>query len=399
MIFKSRKGQGSSASGAATLVTLIGVIFILYILFLPPNVRESMLNPDNETNPYSTTDSSGKIKSVLLDRAPGRIDYITTKEFEHSIPSFNLRKTTNSKIFVQENPFFIKRSWFSSKEKNVDFDIVSLKDTKDLKLSFNAPGREGRLEIYLNGYEIFNQELTNTLIEPINLKEEYLMQKNKLIFKVSSPNWKFWSSNSYSIDNLIVAGDVSDSSNLEGRHTFFIEDEEKRNINEARLIFIPVCEEAKVGKLEIDINGENVYSSIPDCGTYVRVDISPNILMAEDNYVYFKTAFGQYLLDAITVKTEISESYYPTYYFELSQSQYDNIQDKDDLINMTFNMLDNDEFKEAYVYINSRRAYIDTKDPLYTKDLRNFVEEGTNTLQIKPMKTMEIVRLRVAIHD
>lgn len=400
MLFKwkrNKKGQASptSAGGAATLIVILGLIFVLYILFLPPEVREELLNPENESDDYTYSD---EVKSLLLNKAPGKIDHVSLKTYEHNIPSFNLMKTTNSRIFAQENPFLVKRTWFSSKEKEIFFEVANLRETSEVKMSFNAPERKGRLSIMLNGAEIYNKELTNTMVEPITLGEN-IMQNNRLIFSVSSPDWRFWDSNYYSIENLIVAGDVSDSSNLEGVHTFFVEEQEKRNIDEARLIFTPVCQETTVGKLIIDLNGENIYSSIPDCGSPVRIDFSPSLLMPEENYINFKSGFGQYLLDTINVKTEVSESYYPTYYFDLSGSQMENIDDKDDQINITVEMLDDDEFKEAYVLINSKRAYIDTRDESWTKDIRNFVKEGTNTVQIKPMKSLEIIRLRIEIFD
>ncbi|MFP4111660.1 MAG: hypothetical protein ACLFPQ_03295 [Candidatus Woesearchaeota archaeon] len=393
--FPSKKGQ-KNAGNAATFIILVGAVFLLYVLFLPPDIRESLLNPENET---LENGESADIKKVLLEKAPGTLDYLPEKNFEYPIPSFNLRKSTSSDIIAEENPFYIKRSWFSGTEKSIRFQIKEPKDTKNVQLSFNALQHDGRLSINLNGYNIYDKQVEDVLIEPIPLDSMYISENNNLVFSVSSPEWQFWDKNEYSIDNLIIAADIDATENLNARHNFFMEPEEARSINSARLIFTPLCTEDSVGRLTVKINSRTIYSSIPDCNLPARIDFSASLLEEEENFIEFSAAYGNYLIDTVSIKTETGETDYPTYYFDLSADEYHDIKNRNDDINITIDMLDNEEFKEAYVLINEHRLYLDTEDDKFTRNIKEIVYEGKNTVQIKPLRSFEITRLRVVLYD
>jgi hypothetical protein len=399
LLFSQKKGKSEAVSSAATLILIIGIILLLYILFLPPTDREDLLNGNSNSNSNDDDSSSGSIKTILLDKAPGFVENIEAEEYRYNIPAFNLLKSTNSKILVEENSFFIKKSWFSENNKEISFDLLNLDETNNVLLSFNTPKHKGRIIIILNGNEIFNKEISKNYIDPIEINSKFLEKKNDLTIKVMSPDWKFWDSNYYEIDNFILTADVSDSSNLEGFQTFFVPNEESKNLKNARLIFTPICQESKIGKLYVDINENNIYSSVPDCESVVSIDFSTDYIKSNNNEISFRTTQGRYLIDTISIKTETSDSTYPTYYFELSNSQYNEIINNNDDINLSVTMLDDDKFKEAYIYINDRRAYIDSKEPNYEKEISSFVIKGTNTLQIRPKQNLEVVNLKVIIFE
>ncbi len=389
---KNKLGQ-ENAGAAATLIVIIAISLVFYILFLPPNVREEMLNEGD-------TDGSGIVsgtKKFFLNEQPGFIEYIPLKDFKHNLQPFTLVKNNDAQELVQENPFLIKKSWFSGTSKNINFDIVNVDDVNSLKLTFAPTERKGRLIIDLNGIEIYNKDVDNSFIEPIELKKSYLKNNNVLTLKVSSPDLRFWDYNQYAIENLIIVGSFSNSDSLEGTQTFFVTKEEKENIDEAKLTFTPICDNSFAGKLRVDINNKNIYHTKPDCQIPVSLDFVTDYLYENDNKIQLSAEDGEYIIDTVSIETEINDAYYPTYYFDLDEDDYSDIIAGKDDVNMTIYMLDNNEFKEAYIYVNNKKAYLDTKDNEEDLMLNNFVQEGTNTVQIRPLKDIEITRFTVAL--
>ena len=70
--------------------------------------------------------------------------------------------------------------------------------------------------------------------------------------------------------------------------------------------------QGKVGKLDVFINSNNVFSSVPDCGTLRPVEFAPSVLSEGENKIIFRTDRGNYLIDQIVVKTELEDPVAPT---------------------------------------------------------------------------------------
>lgn len=385
-----------SQVNAAVLVAIISGLIILYVVFLPEGEREAILedNLTEEDDGGAETVSEG----VLLLEHPGRLAYLKEKELEHIIPPMNLYTSTEATILKSISSVYIKNGVFDKQAKSIAFSVSDLANTKNVILSFDIKKSEGRLVVKLNGDEIFNGEVTESNMEPLNLPSENLKSENLVEISVSEVGFMFWKTNEYTLENLKILADVTDVSARKGTGAFFVEDAEAQNLQSAKLKFFPDCEVRKVSKLDVLINNYNVISSIPDCGMLQTVEFSPFILIEGENKLEFKTDKGQYLIDRIVVKTELKEA--PSYvqYFELSENQMQRIGNKKMDVNLTLIFVDKETEKEADIIINGKKTYMpSTKEISFSKKINDYVDEGTNSLKIIPKKTIDVKDLKVEL--
>jgi hypothetical protein len=396
----NKKAQ-PTANGAANLISLITLVIVLYILFVPPDVRENLLG-DGTTTEDSDTLVSNKLITWLIDKQPGKLAYLSRNSYEHNIPFFTLRESKFSNVLAEENPFQVKRSWFSNKNKEITFSIPSVKDTQSVKLAFSVNNPKGNLIISLNGYEFFNQEITNGAVNPIELPLGFLSNTNILEFKSSPTDLAFWKANSYDVNSLLMTGDFTDSSALDNSFRFYLENDEKvGEITKAWLLFSPQCNRNTVGKLSMSINGQSIYSAIPDCNSKNTVYFNPEILRDDENSISFSSAKGEYAMDLVYINTKIAEADYPSYYFELPASTYDKVESGDYYLNVSVLMPDDENFKEAYVLVNSvKLGYIDTRSNEFFRSIpKEVLQEGTNVVAIEPLNSFEMVSFKVGLYD
>ncbi len=320
----AKRGQ-ASGTAAATVIGIIGLLIVFYILFLPPEDRAELLGePYNSgssgSSGGSTTTTTTKVDTSepILVVNPGTIDYSALDEYEYRVPSFTIRKTTDAAVIDSMSNFYIRNGWFDKQNTNFSFEIDNLEETDNIMLSISLAKKKGRLIITLNGNEIYNFEPAQLNIKPIELPKSYLEEgKNNLMFSVSDVGMSFWTTNEYSIENMKLTGDFTDTSKQEARNYFYITEEEGENIRSANLKFNPDCIVSQTGYLDVFLNNMPVFSGIPDCGILNTYHFSPDILLAGRNTLKFRTEEGSYLIDLISVNTELDEPVHPTYYFEL----------------------------------------------------------------------------------
>ncbi len=390
-----KRGQVASGGGAAGLVAIIAGLIILYILFLPPAEREELLGEDGDNG----GDNNGEEDiNILLSETPGRLDYLKGDVFEIDIPSFNIYKTTSAKEIENYNPFIVRDGWFDKKTKELTFVIDDLDNVDDVLFSFLAKIRKGVLKIDLNENLIFESSVNTLNVEPIRLKNMYLKEgENTLKLSVSGVGALFWRTNEYSLENAKVVGDITDISRQKTRNVFIVEAWKYKNLEKATLKFNPNCVQDKVGILDVLINDRNVFSGVPDCGMLNKYPIPISALDAGTNDVVFKTNKGVYLIDQIKIKIELEELTQPVYYFELSEKEMKNVTDEKADVNLTLYFVDDEENKELDLNVNGHMIRVDQEEAEYSKKINSWVEEGNNYIKLKPLKTIDIVKLEVKL--
>jgi hypothetical protein len=335
MLMLNKKGQPSGAA-AGMLVGIILLIIIFYVLFLPPEERKELLGdeePLDTEGPSSTITEPTKTQpEYVFSINPGRIDYRALDEYEYDLPAFTLFKTTSAKELERINNFYIRNGWFDKKTKEVKFWIKELENTDNILLSFITKKHKGVLSIELNGELIYEYGITSINPAPIELKKRYLKRgENKLFFSVSGVGARFWTTNEYGFEDVKILGDITDISRQESQNTFYVSSEEGQNIEKAVIKFNPECRPEKVGILDVRVNGKTIFSGIPDCGILNSYPIPPNSINIGKNKVVFKTASGSYLVDQITVETELKEPSQPIYYFELDDDLFKGVKEKEEV--------------------------------------------------------------------
>ncbi len=390
---RNRKAQ-QSGNQAALVIGLVTLILIGYILFLPPEEREELLEGGNGLYEGPSRDD-GNISIINVTSL--RLEYVGEDEYLHNIPNLYLFETTGAEVLEDFTPFYIRNGWFDKKTYNVSFHISDLANTGNIALSFKAPEAKGRLLIALNGAQIFDYEVTQLNVGPIELKKELLKDgENTIYFSLSGVGIKFWTTNEYSIEGMKVTADITDISRQESLNIFTITNEEYYNIESAFIEFYPVCDSDKVGRLDVLLNKKPVFSSTPDCDLLNRQDIYPRDLNAGKNTVIFRTEKGSYRIEMIKVKTELKDVKTFLEYFEINSSLYDEIDDNDRDVWLEIEFVDDDEEKEAEVNINGHLTYLDQREPVYRKKITYWVDEGArNYVEITPKTVLKIRELRI----
>ncbi|MBU3941843.1 MAG: hypothetical protein KKF74_02930 [Nanoarchaeota archaeon] len=391
----NKKAQGTNAASATGFVALIVGLIVLYIIFLPPEERANLLG-ENETAEEEGVSVEAE-ENILLLEYPGRIDYLKEKEYEHDISAFKLYKTINAQEIDIINPFVVRHGLFDEVKKEAPFKISDLKNTENVLLSFTAKKYNGLLTIKLNGVNIFESEITTSSPKPIKLKKDYLEEDNMLEFSVSGTGVKFWSTNIYSLDDIRIVGDVADISRQESKNIFFISENEKLNLERAKLRFLPQCKPEDVGKLDILINYQNVFSGVPDCGGINVYSFSTNVLYSGDNNIVFKTDKGSYLIEQIKVQTSLRELIYPTYYFEINETTIEKIKGNTYDAVLSIEFVNDKKDKEMNLNINNRMTSVDTEEAKYLKKVDEYLREGNNFIKIEPLSMLDIIELKVEL--
>ncbi|MBU1201667.1 MAG: hypothetical protein KJ583_06960 [Nanoarchaeota archaeon] len=392
----SKRGQGASAGGAAIFVILIAVLIVIYILFLPPQNRAELLG-ENDTN--NGDNGVNGLSKVLLQEHVGRLDYLKFDYREHNIPSFRIYASREGKTLKNVNSIFVKNGVGDKKFFNFTFDIDK-KLTSNLQLTFNVEDSAGNLELYLNGQEIFSGFIDKGTPQPISLPSEFLSQRNVLSFQVSSPRFAIWRTNRYQLKNVVITGDVLDVSNSKNKQFFYLSDVEYNNLETIKLKFYPNCQVTTVGPMMIYLNGEILFSGVADCGVYKILPLDKNFVTNDRNELEFIVTEGSYLIDRVSVVVQLESLTYPVFYFELDEDKdyvLNDEFDKDNYnITMTLRFVNKDSKNLEYL-INGRRKYIRTTDLKYTINLDDYVEVGTNSLELIPKSLVDIAELKVVV--
>lgn len=385
----------TSGGSAAALVALITLVIVVYVLFLPPDIREDLLENDTR-NLTGDGGSSDVAERLIFEESPRTLDDIDFDEIEHYIPSVNLYSTTSAEEIKRVDSLYVKYGVFDKSFADVDFQIENLDTTSDVMLSFNIVRQEGKLRILVNGEEVLNKEVTGSS-ESVIIEKRYLDYENKVEFQVDDVGWAFWTTNEYELENLLITADVTDVSNQESSSVFTLTEEEKENLERATLRFFPDCSPGQVGALEVFINSESIFSSVPDCGTLRPLEFSKDILREGENRIVFRTTLGNYLIDQIQVKTELEEPVHPIYYFEISEQEYEDVTAGELEANVTFLFLDDVELKQLKVYVNGHRFGVSTYDKEYSRTVDVYLREGSNAMRIEPEDRIDIVEVRLEL--
>lgn len=385
----NKKSQGGM--NAAILVAIIAGLIILYIVFLPASQRQRLL--DNETSA-----GSGDSENALLRVSIGSLGTAGNLEESKNIPDAFLIETTNAREIASFNPFIVKNGWFDKKAHSIDFDIEDPDNTDNAILSFTAKKSKGTFTIKLNGVIIFESELVSSTTEPVRLSKRLLQKTNTLEFSVSSVGAKFWATNEYSLENVKVIADITDTSRQESANLFTITESEYASMEKAALRFIPYCGNVnQIGLLEIFVNNKKVFSSVPVCDNQYRQSIPKSALNDGENNIVFKTTKGSYSVEQIKISLEFKEPALKTYYFKIDSQTIKNIRDGDQDVVLSIKFVDDKAQKRLMFDINGNLETIDTDKTLFTKNINNRVSEGNNYVRLEPIDDVEVIELKVEL--
>jgi len=263
---------------------------------------------------------------------------------------------------------------------------------------FEAPARQGALLVKLNDRVIYNFEPKSADVPPIMIRKADLLTDNTLEVSVSGVGWRFWSSNRYDLVNPRLIGDVSDRTHQKAQNVFTIAPSEKASLLVATLSFIPNCDQSKVGTLDVSLNGNPVYSGLPNCNSPFQTELGLSALHEGVNELIFSTGKGSVLIERAKVSTRMKES--PTFvdYFELNQSIFNEVVAGRRRVEVQVDFVDDGQSKRATLNVNGHLTFIDQRHPFYSRAINPWVLPGPrNYLELRPETTLNIPELRIVV--
>lgn len=393
---KVRSESGQTSGGDAwILVGLIGLMMIFYVMFLPPAERERLLSETpSSVGPSAPSSAVG----AILKANPGRLEAIQASGFEHMIPTFKVVEIKNAQVLASFNPFTVRNNWLTDDSYKTSFHL----DNPDLIdapiLVFEAPSRKGVLTVRLNERVIYSFEPTTPDVPPIMVRKQDLQEENSLEVSVSGVGWRFWSTNRYDLVNVRLIGDVSDISKQKAQNIFTVAPSEKEALQSAVLSFVPECDQARIGTLDIILNGGSIYSAIPTCNSPFQTELPPRSLNEGTNELVFRTGKGTILVQRAKVVTKLKQTGSFIQYFELNQSVFNDVVAGRRQVELQIDFVDDGQPKRASVNLNGHLTFIDQREPYYSRLIGAWVLPGPrNYLEIRPETTLNVPELRVVV--
>lgn len=388
----NKRGQ---AAAAAALIAIIAGTLILYIIFLQPEDRAEILGPEFADSKTSGSSSSKNI--TLLSESIGRLDPLSENRIAHTIPSVRLFTKTSGTLLKEKNSVQVRHSAFSEISESLTFS-ADPRNTENVLLSFAAQNAKGRLIISLNSEVIFDEKI-ESYVPAISVPSNLLERENNLTFRVSSPGAAIWRSNEFSLTGIKLVADVSDISSQQATSLFLVSDNEYNNIERARIRFQPDCD-YDASPLNIYLNGEEIYSAVPDCGIRrISLEIPRKAIQPGENRLTFSSDDDQYFLSHISLETELEEMDFPLYFFDFEDDDWEDFIDNEDdwRVLATLHFVDPVERKSGRLLINGKtKGFYEYEDSV-TIDISRYVEKDNNAIKIVPSNSMDIRKLEVKL--
>jgi hypothetical protein len=374
--------KGDTGSGAAALVLLIALVIIFYVLAVDPEVRQEILS-DTDT-PGSPGTSPSLSSNALLDKQPGKVQPLGSNILTRGLSAIRIEAKKRSIEPLKGRSVFASNGLFTEEADSLLFSLDSPRSSY-VDLTFNAKKREGRLVVTLNDNIIFNQKMKGPTPNPISLPKEYLKENNVLEFRVSGPGITFWKVNNYVLEDVKVAGNYIDESDLEGSRNFIVLGaEELLNTEKLTLEYTLTClAQSASGSLSVKINDQVISKTVPLCDDIVREEFLPEKLVTGDNKLSFSADSGRYLIEPVRIKFHFKKSALQEYLFELKEDSYKKIKDTDKTaeLNLEFST---DAHKSLTVRVNGNSINIDETGRTFSQNIEGYLREGKNYVTLEP---------------
>ncbi|MBD3361281.1 hypothetical protein GF358_00660 [Candidatus Woesearchaeota archaeon] len=380
---KKRGQKAIPGSAAGALIGLITLLIIFYIILIPPAEREKLL----DDAAYITPEGG----EVLFSEYIGRLSASPDEDAKHLIPNMHLKEITEATTLAYENSFMIKKG-LTEQYKTIDFFIEDPEHTNNVMVSFNTPTHTGTLKILCNGYTIFEGDVNTESPMPVKINKNYLEKENKLTLEVHGFGVP---AKVYSFENFRIIGDVTNVKKQEASHLISVTDEEYDNFKSGYLDYMPICNQATVGALEVILNGQEINSGIPNCNSLARIQLDKTNLKRGRNEITFRLISGTINIEQARIRTFLKSKTAWSRYFYISTEQYDLIQNNDAILEIEF--ADDGYSKKAQMTLNGELQMIKQQEPYFARDISSIIKQGNNHISIKPETNLNIMEIEVRI--
>ena len=374
----------SSGVEISIFVMLLALFIIMYVILIPPEEREELLSTFEEAEEKVPED-------VLLLEYPGTIYPYKTNIEKKDFGSIHLFSKDEKIHKVLVKSLTVSKNILKDNYKVLYFDLKNKRITKKVELLGLVTEHRGKITIKLNGNVIFNGELTQDKM-PIELPLQHLVSgKNKLEFYASSPGYKVFLTNYYIFEDLSILQHIS---MVKKAHSFKFSTD--RDVRKAILRYYINCNTPEIkGNLEIKFNDHVLLSDRIFCDYTLRREIGiDKDYFEEENILIFKVDKGDYNIDKIELLIEYEKTGYPKYSFEIGKELYDEIKSGKKDLELLINFPSVGE-KEAEIFIQDSKIHMLTTRKSYSIDISEYIDEGTNFIEIIPKNEFDITSLKI----
>lgn len=382
-----------SQTNPSVLFAIITLIVVLYLILIPPDYRAKLLNDNNDTDDSDVSDYD----VTYLSKEPGLWSYNSLKSIDHDLNSFNLVSRTQANNIIGAKSLKSKSTAFSKEISSFKFNLNNIYNMQNFYINFKIISQIGDAYLVINGVTV--KKIDEGLPEyAINLDKNYFNNGENVVEFISERvGFAFWKYNEIEISSAEIFADILDDSGLYNSQKAWIGKDEYLNMEDSLFRYYAGCDLISSKKLDILLNKEIIFSGIPDCNMLNTINhVDKSILKEGDNLFEFRTDGGSYLFDNVVFKTTLKESEFPTYYFSITDEDYDYLQTELIEVNLTMTFVDELEYKEMDVLLNGHSIGISTYDRVYTSEVYyGYFEKGNNVLQIRPKNTINIVDLKL----
>ncbi len=388
----TRGAETVNGGGAAATIGILALLFVFYIILIPPAERDALLQSDNTTSGNTGTPT---IRALLLAN-PGHLEPVTEQTTTHPLPDLYLAESTEARVLAQSNTLRTTSTIFTRTPQTFTFNLADPANTNEVVLTFTPTSYSGELQITLNGIPIYTEELTTSITTPIQLRKDILQASNTLTFTVSKPGLAFWRSNTYTLTNIQIIGDLTDTKKQESLNTFALDQSEYNTIGRAHLDFIPICTQSDAGVLTITLNSKRVFDAIPACESQNRLDLDVSDVVPGKNTLLFKTATGNYRIEQIRVQLTPKQPDRVLQFFTIDDQTLNAIANGRHVI-LNIEFVDDGTNKRATTNVNGKLDAIDQRDARFIRDITPIVRLGNNYIDLIPRSSLDVVKLEVRL--
>lgn len=394
------KGQ-KEGKPVAILVLIIALFMVFYVVFLPPADRNALLNLNNEGE--ATTTTGGGLRE-LLSETPGLVSPGDEFSKRHEMQSINLFIKSEPNVESLGGPLVVRNSLTSKTFPTSTFSIRdSLSDLKKVMLSFMIGEGSGELKILVNDHQ-FYAESAETGIKIVEIPTAYIQAENELRFEVSSPGFGFWKENKYVLKDINVKEEF-DKINAKEERTFNVAPDERAGLANAKLSYYQVCNSPesmkdKSAKLKIFLNEKKAFEGLIKCLTRQEIiELDKTLVKDGTNVLLFMLEEeGSFSFNQMAVESEVKEKENKGYTFSLSKKEYEDVSSGEKEVTLKMYLDEtNDEKKNARIVVNDGEVMMSTDASSFTRDISDYIVEGTNFLRIIPSNTFRINGLTVSL--
>ncbi len=363
-------------AGAAVLVVLIALLIVLYVLFLPPDQRAILLGEDTPSQPGQpgvppVTPGTPSMQ-VLYSTQP---TIITPRGPEQrNLPVFTIRTVTSGNVLSERSGVVVERSVFHQDTQPMTFSLPE--GAENVYLSYIVRDSKGALRIRLNDQVIYDSVVSQRQPSPLRLPTNLLEEHNELEFSVSSVGFRFWDTNRYALSEVRITGDVTSSEFADYTQRVVVRD--KESVDAAQLVFVAECQEP-AGRLVARLNGQTVYSGVPECGFPISVDLGISRINEDENTLTWSVDAGQYTIyDASFIIHRTPELALDS--FIISQELYNRVisEGKNFHMRLTFQ----EPGAQGVVRVNNEELAFRTNRLAFTAPITSYVRPGQNMVSV-----------------